>query len=98
MTGSGADQLAYRSELAGVISALTMLDVLVRHYKIRDRAVTIALDGDSALIQSGGDWPLSVAQADFDYLQVIRAWIKLSPLKFSFYYVKGHQTDHVQYD
>ena len=75
-----------------------MLDVLVRHYKITEGAVTIALDGDSALVQSGGDWPLSVAQADFDYLQVIRAWIKLSPLKFSFYYVKGHQIDHVRYD
>ena len=98
MTGSGADQSIYRSELAGVISALTMLDVLIHHYKITEGAVTIALDGDSALVQSGGDWPLSVAQADFDYLQVIRAWIKLSPLKFSFYYVKGHQTDHVRYD
>ena len=73
VTGSGADQLAYRSKLAVVISALTMLDVLVRHYKITDGAVTIALDGDSALIQSGGDWPLSVDQADFDYLQVIWA-------------------------
>ena len=71
---------------------------MVRHYKITDGVVTIALDGDSALIQSGGDWPLSVAQADFDYLQVIRAWIKLSPLKFSFYYVKGHHIDHVRYD
>ena len=64
MTGSGTDQLAYRSELAEVISTLTMLDVLVRHYKITAGVVTITLDGDSALIQSGGDWPLSVAQAD----------------------------------
>ena len=73
VTGSGDDQSAYRSELAGVIAALTILDVLVRHHKITDGTVTIALDGDSALIQSGSDWPLSVDQADFDYLQVIRA-------------------------
>ena len=66
-----------------------MLDVLVRHYKTMDGAVTIALDGDSTLIKSGGDWPLSVAQTDFDYLQVMRAWIKLSPLKFSFYYLRA---------
>lgn len=98
VTGSGAHQSAYRSEIAGVISALTMSYVLVLHYKITDGAVTIALNGDSALIQSGGDWPLSVAQADFDYLQVIRAWIELSPLKFNFCYVKGHQTDHIRYD
>ena len=64
VTGSGDDQSAYRSELAGVISALTILDVLVRHYKITAGVVTITLDGDSALIQSGGNWPLSVAQTD----------------------------------
>ena len=98
VTGSGDNQSAYRSALAGVIAALTIVDVLVRHHKITDGAVTIALDSDSALIQSSGDWPLSVDQVDFDYLQVIRAWIKLSPLKFSFYYVKGHQTDHVRYN
>ena len=98
MTGLGEDQLAYRSELTGVIAALTILDVLVRHHNITDGAVTIALDGDSALIQSGGDWPLSVDQPSFDYLQVIRSWIKLSSLKFSFHYVKGCQTDHVRYD
>ena len=50
VTGSGDNQLAYRSELAGVIAALTILDVVVRHQKITDGAVTIALDGDSALI------------------------------------------------
>ena len=71
---------------------------MVHHHNITDGAITIALDGDSALIQSGGDWPLSVDQPSFDYLQVIRSWIKLSPLKFSFHYVKGHQTDHVRYD
>ena len=71
---------------------------MVRHYKITAGAITIALEGDFALIPSGGDWLLSVSQADFDYLQVIRAWIKLSPLKFSFYYINGRQIDHVRYD
>ena len=93
MTGLGEDQSAYRSELAGVIATLTILDVLVRHHNITEGVVTIPLDGDSTLIQSGGDWPLSVDQPSFNYLQVIQAWIKLSPLKFSFCYVKGHQTD-----
>ena len=50
MTGLGEDQSAYRNELAGVIAALTILDFLVRHHDIMDGAVTIALDGDSALI------------------------------------------------
>ena len=73
VTESGEDQSAYRSELARVISALAILDILVRHHDITDGAVTIALDDDSALIQSDCDWPLSVDQLSFDYLQVIRA-------------------------
>ena len=66
MTVSSEDQSAYRSELAGVIAALTIVDVLVHHHNITDGAVTIALDVDSVLIQSGGDWPLSVDQLSFD--------------------------------
>ena len=50
MAGSGEDQSAYRSKLAGVITVVTILDVLVRHHDSTDRALTIALDGDSALI------------------------------------------------
>ena len=68
VTGAAEDQSAYRSELAGVIAVLTIIDVLVRHHDITEGAVTIALDGDSALIQSGGDWPLSVEQPSFDYI------------------------------
>ena len=48
--------------------------------------------------QCAGDWPLSIDQSCFDYLQVIRGWIKLSPLTITFRHIKGHQTDHVSYD
>ena len=48
--------------------------------------------------KSRDDWPLSINQKCFDYLQVIQAWIKLSPLTFHFRHVKGHQTDKVNYN
>ena len=48
--------------------------------------------------ESSGDWPLSINQNCFDYLQIIRAWIKLSPLTFTFRHVKGHQTYKVAYN
>ena len=60
VTGAGGDQSTYRSKLAGGIATLTILDILVCHRNITDGADTIVLDGDSTLIQSGGDWPLSV--------------------------------------
>ena len=37
-------------------------------------------------------------QLSFDYLQVIRGWIKLSPLKLNLCLGKGHQTNFLRYD
>ena len=82
VTGLKTGQSVYRSKIAGVIAALTILDVLVSHRDLTYGTVTIALDGESALNQSGGDWPLNVDQPSFDYLQVIYGWIKLSALNF----------------
>ena len=88
----------YQSELAGVIVALTIVDILVRHHDITVGAITIALDGESALKECRGDWPLSLDQKAFDYLQDIWFWIQISPHIIHFRHVKGHQTDYVRYD
>ena len=77
-----ASQSAYRSELAGVILSLTILNILVKHHNITIGVVTITLDSNIAMDKSRKDWPLSINQKCFDYLQVIWAWIKLSPLTF----------------
>jgi len=98
VTGPEASQSTYRSEMAGVIAAFTVLNILERHHNITEESVTIALDRETAMKESGGDWPLSIDQKFFDYLQVIQAWTKLSPLTFTFRHVKGHQTDHVSYN
>ena len=84
VTGPASSQSAYRSELAGVIASLTVINTLVRHHSITEGAVTIALDGKTAMEEASGDWPFSIDQKYFDYLQIIRAWIKLSPLTFTF--------------
>lgn len=34
----------------------------------------------------------------FDYLKVICAWIKSSPLTFHFRHIKGHETTKITYD
>ena len=61
-----------------------ILDIIVRHHNITDGTVTITIDGKTAMDDSRSDWPLSIDQKYFDYLQVIRAWTKLSPLTFTF--------------
>ena len=85
VTGSKINRSAYHSELTGFIAAFAILDVLFRHHDRTSGSVTIALDGELALNQSGGDWSLNVGQLSFDYLQVIRGWINLSPLTFQFF-------------
>ena len=74
VTSPEASQSTYRSELADVISSLTILDILVRHHNITDGAVTTALDGKTVMDENRGDWPLSI-----DYLQVIRVWKSCHP-------------------
>ena len=88
----------YSLHSINVIATLTILDALVRHHDLTSGTVTIALDGESTLIQSCGDLPLSVDKSSFDYLQVICGWIKLSPFKFNICYVKGHQTGFLRKD
>ena len=71
VTGCGEVQSAYRSELAGVIAGLTIVDIIVHHHNITEGSITFALDGQKAMDQCAGDWPLSIDQPCFDYLQVI---------------------------
>ena len=73
MTGPASSQLAYCSKLTGVLVSLTIIDVIVCHHSITEGAVTIALDGKTAIKEAGGDWPLSLDQKCFDYQQIIRA-------------------------
>lgn len=84
--------------MTNVILSFTILDILVRHHTIIEGAVTIVLDGKTATDKNRGDWPLSINHKCFDYLQVIRAWIKLSPLTFTFRHVKGYQSNKVAYN
>ena len=49
VTGPASSQSTYRSELAGVIASLTMLDIIVCHNNLTEGAVTIVLDGLTAM-------------------------------------------------
>lgn len=61
VTGSKIDQSSYRNKLAGVIATMTtILDVLIRHHNNAEDSITIVLDGESALNQSGNNWPLII--------------------------------------
>ena len=92
--GTVIDQSAYHSELAGVCGILACLSILVQRFDIETGGITIALDGESALIQAKGNWPLCISQPCFDTLQDIRTRIDLLPIKITWKWVEGHQDDY----
>ena len=51
---------------------LATVAILVKQFSIASGAFTIALDGESALEEASGNWPLQIDQPCFDYLQEIR--------------------------
>ena len=96
--GHRQEQSAYRSELAGIEGALAILESVCKVHDIQHGAATIGLDGEQALIEASGDWPLCPSRADFDMLTDIRAKIKRLPIQINWRWIKGHQDDDVSYD
>ena len=93
VTDMAADQSAHRSELAGVIGALATVTAIVKKNDITSGSITIALDGESALWEAKGDWPLQFDQPDFDCFQEIRNRVAALPITVNWRWVKGHQKE-----
>ena len=87
ITGTKEDQSAYRSELGGIIAALTIIDAIIRYKDISTGSVTISLDNDSAIDECSYDSVVSTNNKSFDYIQVIKTWIVDLPIKVIFRYV-----------
>ena len=72
--GLPEDQSSCWSELAGILDALSFLDILCHLHDITAGKVTVTLDGKSAIDRSR-DQHIDVAQPSLDCLQVIHAQI-----------------------
>jgi hypothetical protein len=95
--GNDDEQSAYRSELAGIEGTLAVVSSLCTVFDIQQGCITIGLDGDQALRQAGGDWPLEPGQACFDMIQDIRNKIQLLPIEVKWRWIRGHQDDEVDF-
>lgn len=58
-----------------VVVALSILNGILRFYKIIAGSVTIALDKESVLNKSKGNWPLSVNQSIKPLLVIFRLYV-----------------------
>lgn len=93
--GNYHEQSAYRSELAGISGSLAIISAICDKYDITSGSITIALDGEQALLNASSTWPLSPQDADFDMLTDIRAKIARCPVTCKWQWIRGHQDDHI---
>ena len=74
----------YRSELAGILGILVMVQSLCTLDEIQEGAIEVALDNKSAAEQSAGDWLLCPRQRDYDMLLDIRSRLQALPIQVNF--------------
>jgi ribonuclease HI len=91
--GAPSNQSAYRSELAGVLAVLIILQALCDAHGISEGSIILSLDSQSALAKAKGSWKLKPRQSDFDILLDIRERTKRLPIKVQYKWIKGHQDE-----
>lgn len=92
--GNPDEQSSYRSELAGISGVLVILDAVCKRHDISEGLITLALDGEQAMLKASSSWPLSPTDTDFDLLTDIRAKIRKLPIKLAWQWIQGHQDKH----
>jgi hypothetical protein len=91
--GEEDSQSPYRSELGGVAGILEALHCICIAHSITKGHVTVGLDGEQAMKEAFGTWPLDPRRPDYDMLQHIRGMIRESPLTFESRWIESHQDD-----
>jgi hypothetical protein len=92
--GSSEDQCAYRSEAAGILSTIQLVNALIEYTGIRHGKCIMGCDGKSALTQcfwKGSRSPTDIPH--FDIIAKVRQEITSSTIIWKDLYIPGHQAD-----
>jgi hypothetical protein len=84
-------QCAYRSEAAGILAAVQIVEAMVKFSKLEKGAVRMCCDGLSALRQSFSK-AVNVSTAHFDIINTTQALLRQLVLNWSILHVRGHQS------
>ena len=82
----------------GIIGSLTVTAAVCTAHDIGSGKIKIWLDGQQAMINSAGSWPLSPTQPDFDLLKEIRLRAQQLPIEVTFGWVEGHQDKEISFE
>jgi hypothetical protein len=97
VTGDRLDSSSYRSELAGILAAITFTNGVCSQYKITQGACTIYCDNKGALSAAFGYKRPTPRWTSYDLVRQLRKAIKSAPITWKYKHVKGHQDDTVTF-
>jgi hypothetical protein len=96
--GEQEDQSSYRSEIGGVSGVVETVGILCNRFAIKSGDIKVGLDGEQAMQNIFGNWPLYPGQADYDLLKDLREKIKKSPITWTGIWVEGHQDEDTSFE
>ena len=92
--GHSSTLSAYRSELAGIYSMVTMIETLCKFHGISEGSVEIGCDGLLVLTHAMQRWDITNPKMpQFDLLSATRMMLRRCPVQIRSWHTKGHQDD-----
>jgi hypothetical protein len=90
--GNSESQGSFQSELSGLFGLAVLVNVICSVHQVTQGAIECGCDGKTALNKlSNLDDDIDPNGQQFDLLSATRAALRASPVKWTFYHVKGHQ-------
>jgi hypothetical protein len=94
--GQDITQSAYRSELAGILAAITVINALASFHNIHS-SITILCDCEKGLEKAFSNRTLSLQDSCYELLQAIHYELKNSLIQWTGSHIKGHQDDRTPF-
>ena len=70
---------------------LAVIKCVLMCHKVTSGSIALGLDGEKAMTQASGCFPLFPTQRSFDLLVDIRTKLEQLPITVTFFWVEGHQ-------
>jgi hypothetical protein len=90
--GQATVQSAYRSELAGILAAVSIINELAKFHSV-NTSITLLCDCEKGLEKAFSKNSLALQDSSYDLLQAIHYKLEHSSIQWTGAHIKGHQDD-----
>ena len=97
--GSKSSQCAHRSEMFGILALVLMVNAICKANNIQDGHITAKCDGEGTIKILQQLYSVTKnSRKHYDLIIAITKVVKMSPLKWTFTHLDGHQDDHMDFE